>query len=147
MCNYQISLSPRATPSDILTLTIQFIGNAKATLIKGPSLQNATNKYTVGAGQTYTIKYGQNFYLNIVGTSSTQVNYVFVIDSTATMSAAVQQPTTVTNVPVNSPIPLPSSSATTTTTNTTPTTTSSQPTTSNSNPTPSTATVPVTPSN
>ena len=51
-------MPPSANSGDILTLTIQFVGNAKATLIKGPSLLNATNRYTVSAGQTYTIKYG-----------------------------------------------------------------------------------------
>ena len=89
MCNYQISMPYSANPADVLTLTIQYLGNAQATLIRGPSLLNATAKYqNVAAGNKFTLKYGNNFYLNIVGTSSNQVNYVFTIQFTATVLAA-----------------------------------------------------------
>lgn len=50
MCNFAILMPTSADPNDILNVTIVFLSNLDATLIKGASLDTATNMYTVSAG-------------------------------------------------------------------------------------------------
>ena len=50
MCNFAILMPTNADTNDILNLTIVYLNNMNATLIKGKSLADAISMYTVAPG-------------------------------------------------------------------------------------------------
>jgi hypothetical protein len=116
MCNFAILMPSSADPNDILNVTIVFLSNLDATLIKGTSLGTATNIYTVSAGQSFTARSGQNFYLNLVGNSGSFAQFVFTVAYVPIAGTGTSQPTTPTNIPVV-PTPTPTTNTTVPTTN------------------------------
>jgi len=94
-----------ADPNDILNVTIVFLNNLDATLFKGINLASITNIYTVSAGQSFTAKSGQNFYLNLVGNSGSFAQFVFTVSYIPIAGSGLPQPTTPTNIPVEPTTP------------------------------------------
>ena len=112
MCNFAILMPTSADPNDILNVTIVFLNNLDATLFKGLSLDTLTNMYSVSAGQSFTAKSGQNFYLNLLGNSSSFGQFVFTVSYIPIAGSGTPQPTTPTNIPVIPPTPTPTTNTT-----------------------------------
>lgn len=90
MCNYTIQLPVTADPNDVLTFSVEWISGAIGTLVQGSSLSEATRKYTLGSGQSYTARKGQNFYLLIEAT--TNAEYAFKVKYTALAGTGTPEP-------------------------------------------------------
>lgn len=79
MCSYKIAIPSSTDLNDIMYVRIEYLHNAKATLIKGNSLLDPIAMYQLAPGADFTATKGVNFFLLFESTHISSGQFVFKI--------------------------------------------------------------------
>lgn len=79
LCSFKITIPTNADKNDMMYLRIEYLNNAKASLIKGASLLDPDSLYQVTPGHDFSASKGTDMYLLFESTSISSGDFVFKI--------------------------------------------------------------------
>ena len=79
LCSFKISIPSQTDLNDMMYIRLEYMYNARATLIKGTTFDDPKFMYNMKAGQIYTATQHINFYLLFESTAMTSGDFVFTI--------------------------------------------------------------------
>ena len=79
LCSYKISIPSSTDNNDMMYLRVEYMHNAKATLVKGKNLLSPDSMYSIDEGHDFSATKGTNLFLLFEATHISSGDFVFVI--------------------------------------------------------------------